>query len=234
MSKEAMKICIKALIRPKKTDAEQIYNILFIDDASEMKKQIIDYFKVNFASNHTILKYVTELEVNDIEYDKFYYEYLKIVRKYKPQKTDDRMILFLGEREFFESYGLAMGKCSSKKIEFDEKETVIKSNGKTEDGKVEELRFNADQIRVMKLAINKYHSSEPCSENPLAAMLLPSVKMHSTKKYRTMKKYANECHLKASAIKRVYKAYKQRNDTVFNNNKHTIVDDFKAIVVHES
>ena len=228
MSRNLMKACIKALIRPPKKDIEKIYNVIFLNDPVKRKTTIIDYFKSYFASDSDVLDYVAQLDAEDAEYNKMYLGYLESIRKHKPQNISDTALLYLSEKKFFESYGLAMGKCSSKKIEFDENEKVIKEDGE------EELRFNSDQVRAMKLAIDKYYSKESIAIDSLAALLSPSVTIHKTKKYRVVKKYANECHLKASAIKRAYKAYKGSRDTIFNNNKHTIVDDFKAIVTHES
>lgn len=252
LNKENMKTCIKALIRPLKTDAEDIYNVIFLDNPTNRKTFIIEYFKRRFASDSNALRYVSLLENDNSEYEKMYLKYLETIRMHKPQNISDRVLLCLDEKKFFEAYGLAMGKCSSKKIEFDEEGKIKKNTGKrfkegkkkcetksaneieNEDINNEELQYNKDQVRAMKLAIDKYYSTSSIDTDSLATLLLPSVKMHSTKKYRTMKKYANQCYLKASAIKRAYKAYKGTRDTVFNNNKHIVVDDFKAIVTHEA
>ena len=238
MNKEMSK-CVSALTRPAKKDVSTVYNFDFIVDDEKRKTAIINYLENKFIKDSAVSTYINELKANHKKYMSLIYKYQESIRSLKNIDIDESILLFMGERDFFNSYGLAMSKCISCDVNKKEaewtaerakKEKEFRELHPDKEPRIKAPNYGKDELRVLGYAKTSFATGGKVSENSLASAMLPPFKMHKNGKYKTQKKYANACYLKANKIKRKFKAFKEK-DTVFNNNKYAIVDDFKSIIV---
>ena len=221
MSISKRDLCLKALLHPQDNDCRRVSNFLFINDEKMQKEEILNYLKdYNSRNCINLNSYINRMEKDDITYNALLNVFLKRIKKSKIGVRECSLNA-MTEYTFFVSYGFACSECCYVNQFPDTPDHYNKSQQSAwkniRKGYIRPQRNNTD-----------YFFNRNVENGAVYLAIRVPVNMHHNGKYKTEKKYLNDCYRRAVKIMDKYIAtFGKDDDFVFNDGKNNVVHDFR-------